>query len=180
MAGSSWFSNMISLAAISAASLGLKPRFTFGTGNEAFGIEGRDGLVCSTIMSLKLGRGESVVSLLCLRIAEKRRKRKRPVARGAGPACKLLIRHPREHFRHRNFQAALFRISVSCLIIRPQLRENALSLDRAIVIFAEAQYPGTPRFLVTAAGRPLCPTPRGRSCTTLPFSNLISLDFLNE
>src|SRR2546430_15311694 len=37
-------------------------------------------------MSLKLGRGESIVSLLCLRIAEKRRKRKSPVARGAGPA----------------------------------------------------------------------------------------------
>jgi len=53
---------MISLAAISAASLGLKPRITspLGTGNEAVGIEGRAGLVCSTIMSLKLGRGESV------------------------------------------------------------------------------------------------------------------------
>src|SRR5439155_5368965 len=63
---------------------------------ETVGIEGRDGLVCSTIMSLKLGRGESVVSLLCLRIAEKRRKRKSPVACGAGPASKVFIRHPRE------------------------------------------------------------------------------------
>src|SRR5438552_17258413 len=89
---------MISLAAISAASLGLKPRITspLGTGNEAFGVEGRAGLVCSTIMSLKLGRGESVVSLLCLRIAEKRRKRKSPLARGAGPASKVFIRDPRE------------------------------------------------------------------------------------
>ena len=47
-------------------------------------------------MSLKLGRGESVVSPLCFRIAEKRRKRKRPAARGAGPASKVLVRHPRE------------------------------------------------------------------------------------
>src|SRR5439155_2078663 len=37
------------------------------------------------------------------------------------------------------------------------------SRNRARVILAEAQYPGTPRFLVTPAGRPLCPTPRGRS-----------------
>src|SRR5437879_8656917 len=48
-------------------------------------------------MSLKLGRSESVISLLCLGIAEKRRKRKRPAARGAGPASKLFTRHPREH-----------------------------------------------------------------------------------
>src|SRR2546425_13176004 len=47
-------------------------------------------------MSLKLGRGESVVSLLCLGIAEKRRKGKSPVACGAGPASKVFIRHPRE------------------------------------------------------------------------------------
>src|SRR5437667_11762618 len=106
MSGSSWFSNMISLAAISAASLGLKPRFSFGTGTEAVGIEGRDGLVCSTIMSLKLGRGQSVVSLLCLGIAEKRRKRKSPVARGAGPTSKVFIRHPGEHSCHNNFPAA--------------------------------------------------------------------------
>src|SRR2546428_14059566 len=53
-------------------------------------------------MSLKLGRGESVESLLCLRIAEKRRKRKIPVARGAGPASKVFIRHPRERSHSRS------------------------------------------------------------------------------
>src|SRR5207249_2193129 len=47
-----------------------------------------------TIMSLELGRGEPVISLLCVGIAEKRRKRKRPVALGAGPASKVFIRHP--------------------------------------------------------------------------------------
>src|SRR5205814_4008097 len=56
-------------------------------------------------MSLKLGRGEPVISLLCLGIAEKRRKRKRPAARGAGPASKLFTRHPREHSCHSNFLA---------------------------------------------------------------------------
>src|SRR5438552_2442012 len=47
----------------------------------------------------------------------------------------------------------------------PQFRVLRSEMDvreRAIVNFAEAQYPGTPRFLVTPAGRPLCPTPRGQ------------------
>jgi hypothetical protein len=84
--------------AISAASLGLKPRITnpLARAMKRSGSRGRDGLVCSTIMSLKLGRGESVVSLLCFRVAEKRRKRKSPAARGAGTTSKVFIRHPGE------------------------------------------------------------------------------------
>ena len=59
-------------------------------GNDARGvfveIEGHDGSVRGTIVSLELSRGESVVSLLCLRIFKKRRKRKRPATPGTGPA----------------------------------------------------------------------------------------------
>src|SRR5438309_4799361 len=53
--------------------------------------------------------------------------------------------------------------------------------ERARVATAEAQYPRNfpQRFLAPPAGRPLCPIPRGRSCTTLLLSNSISLNFLN-
>src|SRR5207247_9453686 len=56
-------------------------------------------------MPVNLWRVEAGISLLCTRIAENRRKRKRPAARGAGPASKLVTRHPREHSCHSNFLA---------------------------------------------------------------------------
>src|SRR5207302_3205501 len=52
--------------------------------------------------------------------------------------------------------------------------------ERARVATAEAQYPRNfPALPCTFAGRLLCPTPPGRSCTTLLLSNSISLNFLN-
>ena len=53
-------------------------------------------------MFVELGRGESVVSLLCLRIFKQRRKRKRPATPRTGPASEALVRHPGERSRHRN------------------------------------------------------------------------------
>src|SRR5437016_462930 len=46
---------------------------------------------------------------------------------------------------------------------------------------AEAQYPRNfpNAFLAPPDGRPLCPIPRGTSCTTLLLSSSISLNFLN-
>jgi hypothetical protein len=43
-----------------------------------------------------------------------------------------------------------------------------------------AQYPRNfPALPCIPAGRPLCPIPRGRICTTPLFSNSISINFLN-
>ncbi len=104
MSGSWSFSNIISFEAISAASLGLKPRITNPLARVTKLSGARDATVrCVAQSWLELGRGESVVSVLCFRIAKKRRKRKGPVARGTGPASQVFIRHPHEHSCHSNF-----------------------------------------------------------------------------
>src|SRR5438876_6784976 len=60
------------------------------------------------------------------------------------------------------------------------LRSEMDMREHARVATAEAQHLRiSPTLPCTPAGRPLCPIPRGRSCTTLLLSNSISLDFLN-
>ena len=84
---------------LSIAPLGLKPRITKLRARAVKLSESRDTVFwrCTAQSCCwNLAEAKLVVSLLCLKIANKRRKRKRPAALGTGPASQVLVRHPGE------------------------------------------------------------------------------------